>query len=284
MSLDHRPPVQLEVGGSIGSPVENSSPLLFFTLSYSHLRQNLWQDQSIPPLMVPASTCYRSGRLRARPTPHGTPLLFCDSGGYVFAKKYSRYPFNRADYVGWLRAMKPTYAALLDYPCEASIAPDHRAVRDRQRRTLEHAEHLMRIQAPWSWVPVVQGQKVEDYVIMARRYVQIGMQQEYMGIGSLCARQSASEIVDIVRAVQAELPGTYFHVFGVKLGFFKTQAITDLRCISSDTAAWNGRFGSDIALFNQVQKQKGWSQDQTEVGWALPRYRRRFYEAALNRK
>jgi len=103
-----------------------------------------------------------------------------------------------------------------------------------------------------------------------------------MGIGSLCARKSVQEIREIVEAVQAELPGTWFHLFGVKLSFFKAQVREPLRCISADTAAWGGRFGRDILRFNAVMARQGWTQNMTEVRWALPDYRRRFYRAAMN--
>ena len=227
MRLDHRrPDTTLVGGGSLGSPTANNLPLLFFTLCYDHLRQSLWANMpDVPPILVPASTCYRRGQLRARPVPQGSPLLFCDSGGYVFAKKYHYYPFSVDDYVEWLHQMQPAYAAMLDYPCEPALAPDRQAVRDRQRRTLDYAEKLVKVNAPWTWVPIVQGQHVEDYVLMARRYRAIGLETEYMGIGSLCARKSVREIRDIVEAVQEELPTTWFHLFGVKLSFFKLLQI-----------------------------------------------------------
>jgi hypothetical protein len=284
MKPDHRHPDQLGGGGPTGSPLANSFPLLFFTLSYDHLCEDLWSHMhDVPPVLVAASTCYRGGKLRARPVPRKTPVLFCDSGGYLFAKNFQQYPFTSAAYIAWLQQMQPNYAAMLDYPCEHAVAPDRRAVRDRQRRTLAYAEKLIQVRVPWTWVPIVQGQEVDDYVHMARRYRTIGMQSEYMGIGSLCSRRSAHEIRAIVAAVQEELPGTFFHLFGIKLSFFKLPGTRRLRCMSSDTAAWNGRFGRDIEEFNLVQQRRGWTQNATEIKWALPRYRQRFYSAIVSR-
>ena len=174
-----------------------------------------------PPILIPASTCYRktTNRLLVRQAPTGAPVVFCDSGGYVFASRNYYYPFTRQCYLDWLEGMQPQYAAVLDYPCEPKITSTPQQIWDRQRRTLANAEYLMAHNAAWTWVPVVQGQAIDHYIQHAKAYRLLGMQMPYMGIGSLCSRRSATEIVKIVRSVAAELPGTQFHLFGVKLFF-----------------------------------------------------------------
>jgi hypothetical protein len=52
---------------------------------------------------------------------------------------------------------------------------------------------------------------------------------------------------------------------------------------SMDSAAWNGRFGKDIVPFNAMMAARAWTQDQTALRWALPRYQAQV-DAALARQ
>jgi hypothetical protein len=137
---------------------------------------------------------------------------------------------------------------------------------------------------PWSWVATIQGREVDDYVWMASqlgpllveqraayhytayavdrydwdgelvrdpelfRWAEHGAAHARVGIGSLCRRTNVAEIVAIVRAVAEVLPGERFHLWGVKLGALAALRRAGLLHLvaSLDSAAWNGRFGSDL--------------------------------------
>lgn len=149
----------------------------------------------------------------------------------------------------------------------------------------ESTEHSEYARVPWCWVPTVQGRDVDDYVWMAEqlkpllldqlldydytayaedryfhgeeiseeaqaRYDEAEHGAEYrrVGIGSLCKRETVSEIVEIVRAVAEVLPGQSFHLWGVKLNALAALRDAGLLPLiaSTDSSAWNNRFGSDL--------------------------------------
>lgn len=150
----------------------------------------------------------------------------------------------------------------------------------------ESTEHFEYGGVPWCWVPTVQGNEVSDYVWMAEQLGPIlidqlaaydSMAYEYdfeqeegeeldehmadilaeaehgaryrrVGIGSLCKRESVAKIVEIVRAVSEVLPDERFHLWGVKVNALAALREAGLLHLvaSSDSAAWNNRFGSDL--------------------------------------
>jgi hypothetical protein len=246
----------------------------YFTLTPDLMRPDLWAWESAPevPVLVAASACWDGRQLRAYSWPAPAPIHFCDSGGFVFGRKAGGFPFSLDDYHEWLTLMRPDVAACLDLPCEAEIAADDAEVARRQRWTLEAAAVLMSRPASWRWLPVVQGRTLEQYADHARAYREAGLVTEYMGIGSLCRRTSLKEIRAIIGTVAAELPGTRFHLFGIALRLLTQHVALHPAVLSLDSGAWNGRFGSDIPEFNAEMQAKKWSQRETAIRWALPRY------------
>lgn len=261
-------------------------PTLYFTCAHRHLRAELWEGRLTPPILVAASTCLVGGRLRVRPAPVESARLWCDWGGFYLAMKHKGQPLESIpitprSYCAWLQGMRPAYAATMDYPCEAEIAADDAAIRLRQEASTRNAIELMGYVGPWQWVPVLQGRTVEQYVQHARDHQAEGLVRSYMAIGSLCRRTRVEEIEAIVATLAAELPGTRFHLFGVKLSIFQSPWQLHPAIRSADTGAWNGRFGSDIAAFNAVQARLGISQAATEIAHALPIYADKI-ERAIN--
>jgi hypothetical protein len=197
---------------------------MYYTCTFGHLRPDLWESKTGVPVMIVASNFLTpAGRLRIRPVPEQCRPLFADCGGFYFALKGKDYPFTYDQYLDWLYAMKPDYAATWDYPCEVEIAADDAAVLSRQERTIEHARALLAHHVPWTWVPVVQGRTVAQYVRHARMYTAAGLVQPSMGIGSLCRRTRVAEITGIIAALHQELPATRFHLFGVKAQTFRQR-------------------------------------------------------------
>lgn len=256
----------------------------FYTCSYAQFRRSLWATRPPTPLMIAASSCYRRGSLRVRPFPRQARPTFCDSGGFVFASRNREYPFTCNDYLVWLMQMNPDYASVMDYPCEEEIAPDAEAVRERQLRTITNARLLMGADVPWCWLPVIQGFHRDQYLRHVSDYQEADLVRPYMGIGSLCNRTSTQDIVEIVEAIAEALPGVRFHLFGVKLQIVESKVALPLQVTSADSGAWNGRFGTNINVFNAEAQQRGWSQAQTEIGWALPRYHAKITAALAQQK
>ena len=248
---------------------------MYFTCGFAHMRPDLWSGRDGVPVMIVASN-YLSGtrRLRVRPAPPQCRPLFADCGGFFFALKGRDYPFTWQEYVAWLAAMQPDYAACMDYPCEAEVAADDAAVRQRQLRTLAHAGVLLSLDVPWQWIPVLQGRTVAQYRQHAQGYRRAGLHRPYMGIGSLCRRTRIAEISAIVRAMTEELPESRFHLFGVKSAVFQQRESLPAAVASADSGAWNGMFGQGRTKWKRYQAM-GYTQARYEVDIALPHYQQR---------
>lgn len=260
--------------GEVGQSV-----IMYYTMTHSHMRPELWRDKPGVPVMVVASNYLgENGVLRVRAVPTQCRPLFADCGGFYFALKGQDYPFSHRHYIDWLTAMQPDYAACMDYPCEAEVAADDAAVLERQCKTLAHASVLLRHPAPWQWVPVLQGRTVEHYLRHADLYQRAGLVRPYMGIGSLCRRTRIAEITAIVRALSERLPGTKFHLFGVKSAIFRQRELLPHSVASADSAAWNGMFGQGRLIWKEAQA-RGLSQREFEVHEALPRYQAKVVRA-----
>lgn len=107
------------------------------------------------------------GRIPVPKTPACMTNIAADCGGFVATKKWGDYKYSPEQYVEWLDALKPTWAAMMDYCCENEITSGkHGVVRDRQQRTTGMAYRLWDEyrEKPWVWVPTVQGWDVADYV------------------------------------------------------------------------------------------------------------------------
>ena len=246
----------------------------FYTVTPDTMRADLWShvDAPVVPVLVAASACWDGQELRPYSWPRTATVRFCDSGGFVFGRKYGGFPFSTDEYAAWLKLMQPDIAACLDLPCEIEIADDDAEVARRQMWTLEAAADLVARPAPWRWLPVIQGRELRHYIEHARAYKAAGLVREYMGIGSLCRRSSIREIRAILSTLADELPGIRFHLFGVALRLLTARTALPPAALSLDSAAWNGRFGSDLPAFNAEMRAQGWSQRETAIRWALPRY------------
>lgn len=206
---------------------------------------------SIPVPKLPVSICDRAG----------------DWGGYRVVKDWEgKAPFTQQQYVDWLSSWEPCWAATWDYPCsdeKASSSPT--VVQTRQDETTLMAwyfwHHYKNV--PWCWVPTVQGWTVGDY----RRHAQdlyplVKKMQAYygqssafrVGIGSLVGRRDAA-VKAIANTVAEELPGTLFHVWGAwKLKHFKSPIAWHEQVVSTDSGAFNGRFGKGLEM-SGIQRQ-----------------------------
>lgn len=113
------------------------------------------------PVLLPASSWARKGLKTPRVPAHVTRLA-ADSGGFVASRFWGEYHYSLEQYVTWLRAFRPLWAATMDSCCEPELAV---VTEQRQRRTTENAyqtwEHCK--QLPFAWVPTIQGWLPEDY-------------------------------------------------------------------------------------------------------------------------
>lgn len=240
---------------------------------------------NVPVLLPIASFQRRDYQLRHPPELplRGAPVAV-DSGAFMWFQRYTTYHFSAAQYVEWIAGVRPPvqWAVIPDRPTEDLDGPE--SVRLAQAQTTGSIVQMLEsfLDVPWSWAPVIQGRTLEDYLIHAieladivyeLRAVYVQRRKTFrVGIGSICRRGQAWEIRRIIAAIAAVLPGIPLHLFGAKLEVLAGWGTRPPAVISCDSAAWNGRFGSDIALINAERQRLGLTQRRHSLTVALPRY------------
>src|SRR5258708_4120516 len=150
-----------------------------------------------------------------------------DCGGFVATFKWGGiYPYTAMQYVEWLHAWHPQWAATMDYCCEDEITTDQpgivRARQDATTGMTYHFWHTYR-DVSWVWVPTIQGWAIDDYVRHAQElkplidemHVYYGAESAFrVGIGTLCHRASVEMIRAVVLAVVAVLGEVDIHLWG----------------------------------------------------------------------
>lgn len=219
-----------------------------------------------------------------------------DCGGFVATFKWGgKYRYSPEQYIEWLDALQPEWAAMMDYCCENEITTGkHGIVRERQQLTTGMAYRLWDDckHKPWVWVPTIQGWTVADYIKHATEmkplieemkafYEARGQGDLFrVGIGTLCARASAEMIRLVVEAVTSILGDCKIHLWGVKLGVFRMSIALSKWVTSVDSAAWNGMFKTGR------NKWKGTGMTQREWCFkvALPAYEAKIHHALTTPK
>lgn len=195
-----------------------------------------------------ASSWYRF-KMKAPRVPAGSRVA-ADCGGFRASLIWGDYRYTPAEYVNWLHKFNPEWAATMDWCCENELTGGKPGiVRERQQRTTEMAYRFYwdYRDAPWAWVPTIQGWTVEDYRRHARELKPlIGLWQRHyknnpmwrVGIGTLCNRASEHMIRAVIAAVRDVLPDMPLHLWGVKLDVLKSPIPLDKNVVSVDSAAW----------------------------------------------
>lgn len=282
-------------------------------------------------LLLPASSWARKG-MPGPVVPAGNPLA-ADCGGFVAGRRAAGttptfdvagdpddpggarqlFRFSPDDYLDWLASWQPArpeWAATLDLPVEAQLAPTVSEVRARQVWATKQAADLW---ARWigrtgggaatpddplsqvTLIPTVQGRDPRGPGGYAEHWASMtGLVSRMwdvadatgrggafrVGIGSLCARTDAEEIASIVEEVATCAQTTLgrvptFHLWGTKSRALSSGQVQLLPGLSADTAAWNGRFGRAIDVANRERAGLGLTQRAYGYRIALPRYLKR---------
>ena len=223
---------------------------------------------------------YVIGRLPQPNLSENVTLRAADCGGFVSTFKWGNYRYSPEQYVEWLHGWMPQWAATMDYCCEDEITSGQSGiVRKRQHMTTGMADYFWTNfkDAPWCWVPTIQGWEVEDYKRHAfeMKYLIEEMQAYYgtdsffrVGIGTLCRRASVGMIYEVVKEVSKILDNVPLHLWGVKLGLLQSPLALPEQVVSMDSAAWNGLFRTG----RNEWKTSGLPQRQWIHAVALPRY------------
>lgn len=283
--------------------------LFLRTLWYGALRR--WVR--LPPghYLLPFSSWYAAsphGYLLVPDLPEGA-CYSVDCGGFRYTRA-GQYPFRFLDYLNWCQALcpAPLWVAMPDWvgmtsqsyggwrPVTSQLLMLADVFSSKIGRLAPAQLHQMRMAfasyAIWDfyrdavpcWVPILQGGRdVSEYAWAAHfmKPLILAMQQYYgargafrVGIGSLI-RRTPQEILDIVAAVAAILPGISLHGFGMKLRHYQGMRYDfppSIPQVGSDSAEWEGQ-----RVRGRVPGRKAWQESgmrQLEFGYYkwLPAY------------
>jgi hypothetical protein len=166
-----------------------------------------------------------------------------DSGGFTELRQHGGWVTTPEQYVAQVRALDAQtctldWAAIQDWMVEDdALLRTGCTVEEHQRRTTQSFLTLRALAPEIRWLPVIQGQTLDDYVRHIEIYAAAGVHlasMERVGVGSVCRRQASDEIAAILRELAAR--GLRLHGFGVKTaGLAKAAPYL----ASSDSLAWS---------------------------------------------
>lgn len=195
----------------------------------------LWLGRTSVPLFI------SHRRLAPRHTyPRAIGPWALDSGGYTELNMYGgwrtsveEYVEAVADYSVLIGGLE--WAAPMDWMCEPHvIEKTGLSVREHQERTVEN---FLELRGRGPFIPVLQGQTLEDYEACIGLYEAAGADLracELVGLGTVCRRQREPEIARIVHELGVH--GLRMHGFGMKSrGLARVGHVL----ASADSMAWS---------------------------------------------
>jgi hypothetical protein len=182
-----------------------------------------------------------------------------DSGAFTTIVKHGGYPDPVSEYAAHIRRFagngRLLAAVSQDYMCEPHmLVRTGLTVADHQRLTIERYDALMDCDRGGVRImPVLQGFQPSEYVAHLRAYGPRLGHRAWVGVGSVCKRNSNPQaIAAVLLAIKRARPDLRLHGFGIKIIALGLQLVRDL-LFSADSMAWSfaarmeGRNGNDPA-------------------------------------
>jgi len=186
-----------------------------------------------------------------------------DCGGFTSHVVYGGFPWSIDDYLALAGAHPFRHFASFDYPCEAEIAADDAAVKERLSRTIgANRETRRRAEDAGMadrFMPVLQGRRPCDYERCADALAWSMIPGRTVGVGSMCRREvrGPEGLIAVVEHLDRILPaGVTLHCFGVKGSALPFLRPFDERIASIDSQAY-GIAARHDALRRGVSKTDG---------------------------
>lgn len=199
------------------------------------------------------TACISINRLRKRRKPLGACLVLVDSGAFTELFMHGCYRHEATAYAADLfrihteGVVNIVAAVSQDYMCEPfMLAKTGLTVQEHQRLTIQRYDALVaeldRLfdgKCPFPVLPVLQGYTPAEYVTHIHSYGARLSHGMWVGVGSVCKRNSAPEkIAAVLRAIKSVRPDLLLHGFGVKLTALLSTAVRDLLA-TADSMAWS---------------------------------------------
>ena len=201
-----------------------------------------WAADSRIPLMISANALIRYRR-RGDGFPKARTRWALDSGAFSQISQHGDFLLDPDEYGGMVYRLiedfgaPPEFAAIQDWMTEPQILDrTGYSLHQHQGFTVESYLYLAEQFEHAPWLPVLQGQRVADYLAHARMYQDAGVDlaaAQLVGVGSVCRRQGTRETGHILEALSGR--GYRLHGFGLK-----TAALLRYghHLASADSYAW----------------------------------------------
>lgn len=204
--------------------------------------------------------------IRRRKKPIGAGAWIMDSGAFTEVSTHGKYRTGVEEYAveinRWDYAASGIVAAVAqDFMCEPWIVEKTGlTVADHQRMTIERYDALLPLVPNIPIMPVLQGFTVESYVDHVRAYGDRLKFGAYVGVGSVCKRNSKIAVIeDILRAIKRERPDLRLHGFGLKATALSSGVVLD--CLeSADSMAWSYAARREGRDGNNWREAKAWEE------------------------
>lgn len=183
-------------------------------------------------------------RLRRRKSGFAVGDWIMDSGAFTELSNHGRYRQEVDEYANqicrWRHNGNLLAAVSQDYMCEPMIlAKTGLTVRDHQERTVARYDELLRYETGCYIMPVLQGYASFEYVDHLRMYGTNLALGQWVGVGSVCKRNSDPlKILRVLSAIKYHRQDLRLHGFGLKMTALGYKPIRDL-LFSADSMAWS---------------------------------------------
>jgi hypothetical protein len=190
--------------------------------------------------------CLSINRVRGRKKPIPNTEVLLDSGAFTELHLHGRYRHGVEEYAAEVRrlheegVLRIAAAVAQDFMCEPfMLARTGLSVEDHQRLTIERYDALVAERLPVPVMPVLQGYAPEDYARHVPAYGDRLLPGMWVGVGSVCKRNSAPEkIVEVLSAIHAERSDLRLHGFGIKSTALQHPGVRHLLA-TADSMAWS---------------------------------------------
>lgn len=169
-----------------------------------------------------------------------------DSGAFTSVTKNGGYGTESlpkyADHImRWASNGNLLASVSQDYMCEQFILDKTgMTIAEHQRLTIYRYKALRKMVPENIYImPVLQGYAPSDYTNHLRQYGNLLQLNQWVGVGSVCKRNSnVGSVEAVLVAIAKERPDLKLHGFGVKLTALKSSIVQNL-LHSSDSMAWS---------------------------------------------
>ncbi len=213
-------------------------------------------------------------RLRQRKSDFVVNEWVMDSGAFTEVARHGGYREGVGEYAAqvrrWRRCGHMVACVAQDWMCEPFVlARTGKTLAEHQRLTIERYDALLDADCGAYVLPVLQGYHPDDYARHADQYGARLAHGDWVGVGSVCKRNSTPrEVAAVLLAIHGVRPDLRLHGFGLKSTALAMPLVHEL-LHSADSMAWG------FAARRQGRNPNDWREAE--------RYRRVLAERPIQR-